>query len=443
MTSRLPTIACGALLTAMALPASTAATAQAPPPVVDFQHTWHGGLKSPSRLAVGEGGTVYVSDPGRGEVVIRAADGRLLERRRGLGSPLGIAVDTAGRVLVGDAGRGSVTAYDRGWQARFQLGAGPGEFALPGDLSIEAVSGRIWVADSIRGEIRAYDANGVFELAFDGSGSPDGPLRFPVGVHALENSGQVVVVDQQNRKVRVFSRAGVQLYSFGDHGDLPGEMYAPQGVWVDDGGRLYLADSRLGRVSIFDLANGDYLGAAGAFGSRPGQLRLPMDLAMDADQRLFVAAADNGRLEIFGVDGAADPEHFVPAQVKVATDAVSNPPLLISIITIPGYRPENVDPATVRVDGVVLLAVSVGDHDGDHVADLEAVFDLNKVLAAQSDGLPWLHFQGDLAGGMEFQAAGAIPGLIFFDGFESGDVSVWSSVVGMKAPPEAGRGWAP
>ncbi len=441
MTSPLATITRSAAFSALAFALPMAVAGQAAPPSVAVQRAWYGGLRSPGRLALDTHGVLYITDPARGEVVARSADGRLLERHGDIGRPLSIAVDIAGRILVGDSRNGSVTAYDSAWQAQFQLGIGLGEFALPADISVEPVSGRIYVADSARGEVRAYDAAGTFQLAFDGAGSADGPLLFPTGVHALEGAGQIVVIDQQNRKVRFFADDGTQLYSFGDHGDLPGEIYAPQGVWVDGGGRLYLADSRLGRVSIFDVASGSYLGSAGTFGTRPGQLRLPMDLVMDAHQRLFVTSADNGRLEIFGIDGAADPDRFVPAHAGVATDVSAVPPLLTSIITVPGYRPESIEATTVEVDGVPPLALTVGDHDGDHVADLQAVFDLTQVTAAQDDGRPILLFQGTLADGLEFQAFGRIPGLMFFDGFESGDVSAWSAATGRIASPGTlGRG---
>ena len=109
----------------------------------------------PTRLAVDAGGNIHVADPGLGQVITRAPDGRVISRVGGVGRPISVAVG-GGLIYVGDAESGAVTAFDSAWQPILHLGKGGGEFLQPSDLSVDAASGNVYVADGKADLIKVY-----------------------------------------------------------------------------------------------------------------------------------------------------------------------------------------------------------------------------------------------------------------------------------------------
>lgn len=408
----------------------------APVPTVTHLRAWRAELGAPTRLALDAAGNLLIADPRGGQVVVRAPDGRVLERRRGLGPVVSLAVDAGGRVLVGNSEHGTVSVYGPDWRLLLRLGIGDGEFQLPCDLVTEPASGRIYVADSGRNQVRVYEAFGALLFSFDGSNAPGGPLGFIAGLTLA--GGKVFVIDQENHKIVVFDRDGVFLNDFGQRGDLPGEIYTPQGLWHDDAGRLWVADARLGRLSAFDATSGDFLGSVGRFGAGAGRLAVPTHLAIDSMGRMFVASADNARIEMFGLGTFSDPERYVPARAQVRLLGQGPASRLVAIITIPGYSANAVDRTTVVANGIAALATTVADHDGDHLLDIRALFDPQQVAAAANVlGRPDVVLEGAVSN-LRFLAEAPNVFALFADGFESGDLSAWSTALG--GPAAAGGG---
>jgi DNA-binding beta-propeller fold protein YncE len=270
-------------------------------------------FQSPARLAVDGQGSVYITDPRRGRIVVVDKYGQESSAFEGFNVPLGIAVDWEGRIYVAEQGTGSVSVYDQNWNPLFFLGLGTGEFTLPGDIAIDSDTGEIYVSDSEEHTIKVYSsATGGFVRSFGGKGSGAGQFNFPTGVYVtplgVGPAVEVFVADQNNGRIQVFDRNGNFQRCFVAE---KSSFFNPkgsrlQGLTGDAQGRLYVADAFQGYVRVFDPF-GRKLSTIGSFGVGAGQLRTPMDVVIDLFNRLLVTSANNARVEYYGIDAFTDP----------------------------------------------------------------------------------------------------------------------------------------
>ncbi|HVN84678.1 MAG TPA: hypothetical protein VMW17_07525 [Candidatus Binatia bacterium] len=387
------------------------AVASPEPPAVAFLRSYRAAFHAPSRVAVDAAGNVYVTDPGRGQVVVRAPSGRILSRLGDLGRPTSVAVDGAGRVYVGDSDSGSVTAFSPDGHAIVRLGKGDGEFRLPNDLAIDGAGGNIFVVDSAAHLVKVYSRAGALLQSFGGYGSADGQFNFPVSLAIDATAGQVLVVDQLNYRIEIFDLDGTFQSAFGALGNGPGAFNMPHGVAIDRKGRVYVADSVEGRVQVLDRS-GTFLAYIGDFGEAAGQLRIPMGMAIDPSNRLFIAAANNARLEVFGLDAFADPETVSPAVVHVEPNPIEQAnqrAAVIGYIEVPGYPLGQIVPGSIAANGVTAATPGViGDHDGNGVPDVRVEFDRASLLATfAGDGVATVTISGTI-GGTQFEGSTAV-----------------------------------
>lgn len=393
----------------VALPNAGRAASSLSPPEVTYLRSYRASFSVPTRMAVDASGNVYVTDPERGQVVVRAPNGRIVSRTGGLGRPVSIGVGSAGSIYVGDAASGSVTAFNADWQPVFQLGRGAGEFSLPNDLAVDVATGNLYVADSPAHLVRIYSATGASLGSFGGQGTGAGQFNFPVAI-AVDAARRVLVVDQLNYRVQVFDNAGAFQGSFGAQGNEPGQFNMPQGVAIDRQGRIYVADSLEGRIQVFE-GNGSFVAYIGDFGEGAGELRIPMSMVIDPSNRLFVAAANNARLEVFGLDAFSDPEAIVPAVFRVEPNPVERAdpaPTVVGYIEVPGYSLDQIVQDSIVANGVAAMAFPIADHDGNGVPDLRVAFDRAALLATlPADGAVALAVSGTI-GAKRFEADAAV-----------------------------------
>ncbi|MFI5398469.1 MAG: hypothetical protein ACHQ9S_23300 [Candidatus Binatia bacterium] len=381
-------------------------------PKITYLRSYRAPFSVPTRIAVDASGNVYVTDPGQGQVIVRAPNGRIISRVGGLGHPVSVAVGSAGKIYVGDAESGRVTAFNSNWQPVLQLGQGAGEFLQPSDLAVDAATGNLYVADSTAHLVKVYTDTGAFLLSFGGHGSGDGLFNFPVGVFVDAAARQVLVADQLNYRIQVFDVAGTFLSCFGRQGSGSGQFNMAQGVSIDGHGRIYVADSVEGRIQVLDR-NGGFVGSIGDFGDAPGQLRIPIGMAIDPSNRLFVAAANNARLEVFGLDTFADPETILPAVIHMEPDPIdraSRDAGIVGYIEVPGYALDQIGPGSIAANGVSAAAIptTLGDYDGNGVPDIRVEFDRTALLATlPADGAGTVAVSG-LLGTKHFEASAVV-----------------------------------
>jgi DNA-binding beta-propeller fold protein YncE len=382
------------------------------PPTVTYLRSYRAPFNVPTRLAVDASGNVYVTDPGLGQVIVRAPNGRIISRFDGLGRPLSVAVGKGSIIYVGDAESGSVTGFGSAWQKVLQLGQGAGEFLRPSDLAVDAATGNLYVTDSAAHIVKVYSAAGAFLQNFGGQGSSDGLFNVPVGVTVDATARQVLVVDQLNYRIQVFDVSGAFLSCFGVQGSGAGAFNMPQGVSIDGQGRVYVADSVEGRIQVLDRSGG-FIGYIGDFGEAPGQLRIPIGMVIDPSNRLFVAAANNARLEVFGLDSFADPETILPAVAHAEPDPIDRTAggaAIAGYIEVPGYPLDQIVLGSIVANGVTTATTStvVGDHDGNGVPDLRVEFDRSALLTTLPAAGTGTVTMSGLLGTKQFEASTAV-----------------------------------
>jgi sugar lactone lactonase YvrE len=248
-------------------------------------------FSDPFGVAVAPDGSIYISDAGEAQRIRRIApDGTVSTvaggpegRVDGAGAtarfstPSGIAIGRDGAVYVADTGNnairrispdGSVSTIGGDGVAGYQDGDGhEARFNGPVGVAVD-ISGRVIVADTYNDRIRAIHPDGVV-VTIAGSGHPgaiDGvsnqaSFHTPCGV-AVDAAGNVYVADTGNAAVRVVSPAGLVSTVW----PVPADgLFRPIGIGVSVEGLVYVTDDR-GR--IVEIAPG--IGTRTVAGSVPG-----------------------------------------------------------------------------------------------------------------------------------------------------------------------------
>ena len=215
----------------------------------------------PAGIALGAGGTVYVSDsdshlirkisPNGTVVTIAGADWPTPITGFGYSSPgsqpVAIAVDGSGNVYVADQGMNIIRKVSPDGSASVLTTA-----VAPLGVAVDR-AGNLYVSDSGNQTIRKITPSGqdsVLAGSPGSSGAVDGngaTARFnnPGGL-SVDGSGNIYVADTGNQLVRMITAAGVVTTVAGQAGsigvllgDLPGSLNAPFGMAVDVSGALY------------------------------------------------------------------------------------------------------------------------------------------------------------------------------------------------------------
>lgn len=221
-----------------------------------------GPLPSPVGLALGEGGTVFVTDSALRRVFAIGPDAdSAVEWPTSvpLRQPTGLAYDPAGaRLFVTDTAAHQVRVFDRGGQQLAtigQRGVGDGEFNYPTLLWRDA-AGKLLVSDSLNFRVQVFDADGRFVTRFGRAGDAAGDLARHKGV-ATDSRGHVYVADGSLHAVQVFDLEGRLLLAIGAQGRDRGEFWSPAGIFVTPDDRIFVADAFNQRVQVFRFVGGE------------------------------------------------------------------------------------------------------------------------------------------------------------------------------------------
>jgi tripartite motif-containing protein 71 len=162
-------------------------------------------------------------------------------------SPTGIAVGAGGSVYVIGDGDERVQKFDSNGNFLGKWGSGPGtgntQFDHPVGIAADA-AGNVYVADTDNERVSKFDANGVFQTKWGSQGTGDGQFASggPEGI-AVDSAGNVWVTDVNADRVQEFTSTGTFLAKFGSPGTGDGQFTSPQGITVDAAGNVYVTDS--------------------------------------------------------------------------------------------------------------------------------------------------------------------------------------------------------
>ena len=267
------------------------------------------GLAKPHGVAVYHG-RVYVSDSAQRSVAVFDIPGqrffRVGEDEPGkLTMPLGLDVDGKGNLYVVDNGAKLVQVYDpNGKHLRTLAGDGK-SFVRPTGIAVDAEGSRIYVVDtggvgSELHRVRVFDAqSGQHLLDIGKRGSGPGEFNLPGDV-SLGQGGLLYVVDSGNFRVQTFRLDGTFVREFGSIGRQAGQFARPKEVATDPDGNVYIVDAAFGNFQIF-TPDGKLLLAVGSRAATDGMAKymLPAGIAIDGDGRVYMADQYFRKVDIY------------------------------------------------------------------------------------------------------------------------------------------------
>jgi DNA-binding beta-propeller fold protein YncE len=307
-------------------------------------------------VSIGGRGNIFLADDFSGRIEKRSAGGRVLARwsirtivpaaqectsesiaawQSGVcPGPVGVAVARTGTVYVSDPGTGRILVFSSGGRLLAQWGSGgaqQGRFWFPASVALDA-QGQLWVDDMANGRVQTLGADGQFEPAFT--------VKNPGTGMALDRQGNIYIGQQLGTVwkpdivLSKYSPSGKLLARWGNLGmvDQPsGIVVAPNGDIVLVAVFLY-PPSQLGQdgANILRLSpQGTQLGLIhlGSFGPGPG-------IAVDASENITIAYGTPPHFERYSSDGKllaswAAPKPSLPGAVipnpaGITLDAAGN-----------------------------------------------------------------------------------------------------------------------
>ena len=272
------------------------------------------GIGSPTGLAVGPNGEIYIASPETGRVfeVTRDRKLRTVVFDVPLRAPTGLAVDPAGHLYVSDAEAGRVyrihaSTHQTGMVAgsgTVQGDDGPATEARlvhPTGLALTR-KGELLIADAGDHRVRRVDHDGrIHTVAGDGQpgdygdGGPGIRARLsrPEAV-AADARGNVYIVDRGNNRIRRVANRTTTISTV----VVAGGLGSPHGLTVDQAGNLWIADQdnhRLVKVDRFGVTVGgwsDPTASPSAVAWDPGRGLLFADTARRLMLRIFRGRAE-------------------------------------------------------------------------------------------------------------------------------------------------------
>lgn len=243
---------------------------------------------------------------------------------RDMSKPQGIALDNQENLYVADTGNHRIVKLSAAGDyqpdplilpdgAFGKQGSEKGQFQSPEDVAIGKVKGEwvIYVADTGNNRIQRFNRAGIFQIAFDGSDSPEGALKAPRSL-LVSDGGGIAVVDSGNGRIRVFNSEGKSLRSFGSLGNAAGQLNNPLKISQSFiGSKLIVADTGNNRVQLFN--------ASGEFEREITGLKTSPAIAIFRDTRLGeqleIAPITGGVPAIEKVSLSEDPPGTTPVDV--------------------------------------------------------------------------------------------------------------------------------
>lgn len=268
-------------------------------------------LQRPQTGAVDKEGRIYVTDTSRQAVyVFDKIEGQLhvwegADAGKHFSSPTGIALGEAGEVYVADSDLGFVARLNQSGKSIGVIGLG--ELTRPVGVAFDSVSRLLYVVDSHAHDIKVFSTDGRLLRTLGKHGDKPGEFNYPT--YLVLANGMLYVADTMNARVQVIDiNSNQPKLIIGERGLNVGNLVRPKGVAVDDEGNIYIVESYFDHLVIFNK-KGELLMAIGGVGRGVGKFYLPSGVWVDALNRIFVADMFNGRVSLFQfLGGGAESE---------------------------------------------------------------------------------------------------------------------------------------
>ncbi|HEX7076856.1 MAG TPA: 6-bladed beta-propeller [Candidatus Eisenbacteria bacterium] len=254
-------------------------------------------------------GEILVADTGRHAVEIFSRSGKPLFRfvhevRRADGSwvdgsPSGLAAGVDGRIYIVDMAAPYVDVVDGRGRPLSRLEPPAEEGAgNPGAVMITRTGLTLVATSGDTGRIHCFNRDGSFRRSWGTPGPSPGQLRHVRAMAEAKDGSIAVLCTDTQFAVQRFSAEGSYLDGFARHEIGPGNVSLPSGLAITEDGRLWVSDELRQSVQVFDNS-GRFLRQLGQMGEANGEFLYPSAVASDGSTRLAVIERVGARFQLF------------------------------------------------------------------------------------------------------------------------------------------------
>ena len=164
--------------------------------------------------------------------------------------PQHVAVGDDGSIYVTDLGNKRIQKFSSNGEYVTEWGKSgkqPGEFHYPSGIAVG--DDAVFVADRDLNRIQKFTTDGEFIIEWGTRGSSEGQLLFPNGVAVYDDI--LYVVDTGNQRIQKFTTDGDFISSFGSSGLGPGQFLTVVGIDIDDDGNIFVTDKGNSKIEKF------------------------------------------------------------------------------------------------------------------------------------------------------------------------------------------------
>jgi len=343
------------------------------------------GLRSPTGVAVGPRGNVYVADNNNAIVRKWTATNNTVTTvtTNGLVTPSSVAVDGASNVYIADTTSGAITKWSAaGGTVSTLVSGGLNE---PYGIAVDA-AGNVYIADTLDNAVKEWTVAGNTVVTLVSNG-----LFHPFGV-AVDAAGNVYIADYGDNAVKKWTAANQALTTLVTTNDLS----SPAGVAVDGSGNVYIADSGDNAIKKWTAADNTVTAVATG-------LSYPFGVAVDSADNVYIADTLNNAIKEL-------PRAFVDPTAKTEVTAAGGdalPPVLPATENLFAPFAPSSDQPWLTISGITNGVVSFAFSDSGGTNRAAHLTVLGQVIPVSQSGVvtPPALFGAVLPGDGTFQFA--------------------------------------
>ena len=351
--------------------------------IVDPGHFSH-----PQFIAVGEDGSIYVSDLGNKRVQKFSSEGEYVIEWGKSGKlpgefhyPSGIAV-SGDSVFVADRDLNRIQKFTTDGEFVSQWGVKgiyEGQFYFPNGIAVN--NGTVYVVDTGNQRIQKFTTDGDFVSSFGSSGLGEGHFLTAVGID-IDGDGNVYITDKGNSKIEKFDASGNFLQSFPFYSS--NYAFTPEAIAVDPSGEMFIVNSANDRILRLSQDSNLNLNVFDQLGPYTDSFEIITDITLGINGELLVVDSAKHNIKSFETSFYTVPEivDYVPT-----TDVIEE-------IIVDKTKPEIIAPLSLKVEAIdYLTSVSFGNATATDASGIKAL--LNNAPNAFPPGVTtiiWIAF---------------------------------------------------
>jgi sugar lactone lactonase YvrE len=328
-----------------------------------------GHFSYPQFIAVGDDGSIYVSDLGNKRVQKFSSNGEYITEWGKSGKqsgefhyPSGIAVSDE-FVFVADRDLNRIQKFstDGEFIAEWgEKGKHNGQLYFPNGIAVN--NGTVYVSDTGNQRIQMFSTDGEFISTFGSSGLGEGQFLTVVGID-IDADGNVYVTDKGNKKIEKFSATGEWIQSFAFYS--PNYTFSPEAITVDSIGDMFIVNSANSRILHLSQDSNLNLNVFDQLGPYPKSFDFLSDIAIGINGELLIVDSANHKIHSFETEFYEKP---------VIIDSIEISDEVIEELPIDKTKPVIIAPISLEVEATdFLTTVSFGEATATDESGIKAI----------------------------------------------------------------------